>query len=83
MMFPLGSQWGFRSCIIRPPRPNDPVGIDLMPTPILAAKLRIFYTKQMTAEMALVVVKSLNFLKEKFLEIPENRKFLKIFFSVV
>ena len=53
--------WGFGSCNIRPPRPNDPVGIDLMPTPILAAKLRIFHTKQMTAEMALFMGITLNF----------------------
>ena len=32
---------GFGSCNIRLPRPNDPVGIDLTPTPIPAAKLRI------------------------------------------
>ena len=31
------------------PSPNDPVGIDLTPTPILAAKLHIFHTRQMTA----------------------------------
>ncbi len=31
----------FGSCNIRPPRPNDSVGIDLTPTPIPAAKLRI------------------------------------------
>ena len=57
----MGHQWyflwvhevGFGSCNIRPPRPNDPVGIDLTPTPIPAANLRIFHTRQMTAEMAL------------------------------
>ena len=45
--------WGFGSCNIRPPCPNDPVGIDLTPTSIPAANLRIFHTRQMTAEMAL------------------------------
>ena len=53
----MGHQWCFLwvhggSCNIRPPRPNDPVGIDLTPTPIPAAKLRI-HTRQMTTEMAL------------------------------
>ena len=47
VMFP----WG--SCNIRPSRPNELVGIDFMPTPISATKLRIFHTKQITAEMAL------------------------------
>ena len=52
--FPLGSRGrGFRSCNIRPPHSNDPVGIDLTSTPIPAAKLCIFHTRQMTAEMAL------------------------------
>ena len=32
---------GFGSFNIRPPHPNDPVGIDLTPTPIPAANLRI------------------------------------------
>ena len=49
----FGFTGGFRSCNIRPHHPNDSVGIDLTPTPIPAAKLRIFHTKQMTAEMAL------------------------------
>ena len=44
---------GERSCNIWSPRPNDPVGIDLTPTPIPAAKLRSFHTRQMTAELAL------------------------------
>ena len=48
-----GFSWGFGSCNIKPPSPNDPVGIDLTPTPIPAAKLRIFHTRQMTADMAL------------------------------
>ena len=44
----MGRQWcffwihgGVGSCNIRPLHPNDPVGIDLTPTPIPAAKLRI------------------------------------------
>ena len=40
-------------CNIRPSRPNDPVSIDLTPTPIPAAKLHIFHTRQMITEMAL------------------------------
>ena len=53
MMFPLGSPGGgLGSCNIRPPRPNDPVGIDLTLTPIPAANLRI-HTRQMTTEMTL------------------------------
>ena len=53
VMFPLGSrEWGFGSCNIRPPRPNDPVGIDLTPIPIPAANLRI-HTRQMATEIAL------------------------------
>ena len=32
---------GFGSFNIRPPHPNDPVGIDLTPTPIPATNLRI------------------------------------------
>ena len=42
---------GSGSCNIGGPRPSDPVGIDLTPTLIPAAKLRIFHTRQMTAEM--------------------------------
>ena len=53
VMFPLGSLAGGGSCNIRPPCPNDSVGIDLMPTPISAAKLCIFHARQMTAEIAL------------------------------
>ena len=49
----FGFTGAFGSCNISPPRPNDPVGIDLMPTPIPAANLRIFHTRQMTVEMAL------------------------------
>ena len=37
----FGFMGGFGSCNIRPPHPNDPVGIDLTPTPIPAANLRI------------------------------------------
>ena len=41
VMFPLGS-WGFLGLSTSdPPHPNDPVGIDLTPTPIPAANLRI------------------------------------------
>ena len=32
---------GFGSCNIRPPHPNDPVGIDVTPTPIPSANLHI------------------------------------------
>ena len=49
VMFPLGLRGGgFGSCNIEPPRPNDLAGIDLTPTPIPAAKLRMFHTRQMT-----------------------------------
>ena len=44
----FGLTGGFMSCNIRLSCPNDPVGIDLTPTPILAGKLRIFHTRQMT-----------------------------------
>ena len=37
----FGFMGGFESCNIRPPHPNDPVGIDLTPTPIPATNLRI------------------------------------------
>ena len=37
----FGFMGGFGSCNIRPPHPNDLVGIDLTPTPISAANLRI------------------------------------------
>ena len=37
----FGIMGGFGSFNIRPPHPNDPVGIDLTPTPIPAANLRI------------------------------------------
>ena len=47
---------GFGSCNIRFPRPNHPVGIDLTSTPIPAAKLRIFHTRQMTTEMAQYII---------------------------
>ena len=42
----FGFMGGFGSCNIRPPHPNDPVGIDLTPTPILVAKLRIHTRKK-------------------------------------
>ena len=48
---------GFGSCNIRPPHPNDPVGIDLTPTPIPSANLRIHTRKKkMTTEMALYII---------------------------
>ena len=53
VMFPLGSPSGFGSCNIRTPSPNDPFGIDLTPTSIPAAKLRVFHTRKMTAEIVL------------------------------
>ena len=37
----FGFMGSFGSFNIRPPHPNDPVGIDLTPTPIPAANLRI------------------------------------------
>ena len=49
----FGFTGSFRSCNIRPPCPNVPVGIDLTPTPIPAATPHIFHTRQMTAEMVL------------------------------
>ena len=53
----MGSWGGFGSCNIRPPHPNDPVGIDLTPTPIPAANLRIHKKrKKMTTEMALYII---------------------------
>ena len=48
----FGFTWGLGSCNIRPSSPNDQVGIDLTPTPIPAANLRI-HISQMTTEMAL------------------------------
>ena len=45
----------FGSCNISSPRPNDPVGIDLTPTLVPAADLRI-HTRQMTTEMALYLI---------------------------
>ena len=53
MMFPLGSQGGGSGLATSDLHPNDPIGIDLTPTPAPAAKQRIFHTKRMTAEMAL------------------------------
>ena len=48
---------GFGSCNIRPPHPNDPVGIDLTPSPIPAANLRIHTRrKKMTTEKALYII---------------------------
>ena len=53
VMFLFGLQgWGFGSSNIRHPRPNDPVAMDLTPTPIPAAKLSV-HTRQMTSELAL------------------------------
>ena len=52
----FGFMGGFRSCNIRPPRPKYPVGIDLTPTPILAANLRIHTRKKMTTEKALYII---------------------------
>ena len=53
----FGFMGGFGSCNIRPPHPNDPVGIDLTPTPIPAANLRIHTRKKkMTTEMALYII---------------------------
>ena len=52
VMFPLGSCGVSGLATSDPPCPNDPVGIDLTPTPIPAAKLHI-HTRQMTTEMAL------------------------------
>ena len=46
---------GIGSCDIRPPHPNDSVGIDLTPTPIPAANLHI-HTRQVTTEMALYLI---------------------------
>ena len=46
VMFPLGVIGGFGSCNIRPPHPNDPVGIDLTPTLIPAANLCIHSRKK-------------------------------------
>ena len=43
----LGIMGGFGSFNIRPPHPNDPVGIDLTPTLIPAANLRI-HTRRKT-----------------------------------
>ena len=57
--------WGFKGVqgeiaffisIIRHPHPNDPVGIDLTPTPIPAANLRIHTRKKMTTEKALYII---------------------------
>ena len=66
-IFVMGRQWcflwgqgGFGSFNIRPPHPNDPVGIDLTPTPIPAANLRIHtrrkQKKKMTTEKALYII---------------------------
>ena len=53
VMYPLCFTGGFGSCNIRTTSQNHAAGIDLTPTPISAAKLRIFPTKQMNAEMSL------------------------------
>ena len=56
----FGIMGGFGSFNIRPPHPNDPVGIDLTPTPIPAANLRIHtrrkQKKKMTTEKALYII---------------------------
>ena len=57
----FGIMGGFGSFNIRPPHPNDPVGIDLTPTPIPAANLRIHTRrkhtqKKMTSEKALYII---------------------------
>ena len=55
----FGIMGGFGSFNIRPPHPNDPVGIDPTPTPILAANLRIHTRrkqKEMTTEKALYII---------------------------
>ena len=58
VMFPLGS-WGVSGLATSDPTtyPNDPVGIDLTPTTIPAANLRIdTRKKKMTTEMALYII---------------------------
>ena len=54
----FGFMGGFGSFNIRPPHPNDPVGIDLTPTLIPAANLRIHTKrkKKMTTEKALYII---------------------------
>ena len=55
----FGFMGGFGSFNIRPPHPNDPVGIDLTPAPIPAANLRIHTRrkkKKMTTEKALYII---------------------------
>ena len=53
----FGFMGGFRSYNIRPPHPNDPVGIDLTPTPIPAANLHIHTRKKkMTTEKAQYII---------------------------
>ena len=57
VMFPFGLIGGFGSCNIRPPHPNDPVGIDLTLTPIPAANLRIHTRrKKMTSAKVLYII---------------------------
>ena len=46
----------FRSCNIRPPHPNDPVGIDLTQAPIPTDNLRINTRKKMATEMVLYII---------------------------
>ena len=57
MMFPLGlGGGGVRVVQHQTPLPNAPVGIDLTPTPIPAAKLRIFHKLRIfPAKMALFI----------------------------
>ena len=52
----FGFMGGFGSCNLWPSHPNDPVGIDLTPTPIPAANLRIHIRKKITTEMALYII---------------------------
>ena len=52
VMFPLGSRGVLGLATSDIPPPNDPVGIDLTPTPIPAANLSV-HTRQMTTEMAI------------------------------
>ena len=46
----------FGSYNIRPPHPNDPVGIDLAPTTLPSANLLIQPRKKMTTEKALYII---------------------------
>ena len=52
----FGFMEGFRVLQHQTSHPNDPVGIDVTPTPILAANLCIHTRKKMTTEMALYII---------------------------